>query len=47
MDKIYEISRKFGFLIVKVEEYEKVVADKKDFEQFIQLIIEEAKKGKI
>ena len=45
MDKIYELSKKFNFLIVKVEEYEKVVADKSDFENFMKLVIAEVKKG--
>lgn len=46
-DKIYQIAKNFNFLIVSVEKEEKVVADKRDFEEFLKFIISEARNNRI
>ena len=45
MDKIYKLAEQYKFLIVKVEDSEKIVTDKSEFEKFIQILISEVKKG--
>ena len=46
-DKIYQIAKNFNFLIVSVEKEQKVVADKRDFEEFLKFIISEVRNNRI
>lgn len=46
-DKIYQIAKNFNFLIVSVEKEEKVVVDKRDFEEFLKFIISEVRNNRI
>lgn len=44
-DALYEYAKKqFGFMICTVDTHEKIVADKDQFEKFIDYIISEVKK---